>query len=327
VTTDPAGTGPTRDVVVLVGESVYDLSLSSRWLALALLGCGCNQLLGVHEFDKVDARVDLDAPSSGRCDPNKPFSTPTPIESSSINTAHTDIATDLSDDELTLYLTANTQQNSYLHMFQVMRVTPTSPWGARQEIYMPVPDDNTLSFGVSPSGLLAVSVSDRSANQTDLYVQTRANVVAAFGAPTSITTINQAGTGEATPRLTRAGTTLYLDSDRTGSGGGRDLWRSSYVSGGFTAPEPVSELNTAVDETGALLTSDELTLYFVRGGDIFKATRGDAGAAFSIIEPVTELNTSLYEGPGALSPDGCHIYINRLSGIGPFDIFYAERPL
>lgn len=98
----------------------------------------------------------------------------------------------------------------------------------------------------------------------------------------------------------------------------------------FGETTPISALNSAEEEDDPSLSSDELTIYFERAGNIWRATRDDSSAPWDPPEPVAELS---YEGASdqdpTLSPDGRTLYLasDRPDSLaqGGHDIFVATR--
>ena len=67
---------------------------------------------------------------------------------------------------------------------------------------------------------------------------------------------------EREPALTSDGRTLVFASDRVGSRGGFDLFRTFREEGGWLEPEPLVGVNTRASERGPLLSADGFSLYF-----------------------------------------------------------------
>ncbi len=105
----------------------------------------------------------------------------------------------------------------------------------------------------------------------------------------------------------------------------------------LSAAASIAELNVpAIEDHGAVLTGDELTVYFesTRLGDTgcydtFVATRASVASSFGAATQVAELSTPACEFPTWVSADGCQILLtsNRPGGLGLNDIWLATRPL
>ncbi len=96
----------------------------------------------------------------------------------------------------------------------------------------------------------------------------------------------------------------------------------------FGAPTPVSALNTAVADTAARLSTDELSVYFARtlagNGEMFFASRATRTAPFGTPVALTALNTASSEGFPAISSDGLTLVFNSDPG-GNLDLFVSTR--
>ena len=101
----------------------------------------------------------------------------------------------------------------------------------------------------------------------------------------------------------------------------------------FGTPIALGGVNTQAVEQHPRLSPDELTLYFQRVDpdagdfDLFRATRGDAAAAFQSPSPISELDTPSDEADLTVSPDGLRAFFgsNRANGLGAYDIWQAQR--
>ncbi len=103
------------------------------------------------------------------------------------------------------------------------RATTAAPWSTPSTITeLETPGvENTPNLDAS--GLVLHFASDRGpGGDYDLYVATRPDVTAPFGAPRELTTVNTE-TRDADPWLSADGNTLYFESDATGK---TALWRS-----------------------------------------------------------------------------------------------------
>lgn len=263
-----------------------------------------------------------------RCDPQKPFGTPIAIDE--LNTAAEDMISDVSDDELTIYLGSN-RNGPGVRLFYATRDTPDSTWGAPQALF---PNDGGFddwSATVAPRGLTAVIASSRGSTSIDLYVATRTSTFQAFGDPAPATATNSTA-NEQSPHWTPDGTSLYFDSER---GGSRLMYRSKVQGSTLGPAEPVAELNDIGTFNGVpVLSKDELTIYFASNrppttdeGDIYVATRKKKGDPFGEIKRVDNVYfDGAVDAPGHITEDGCRLYMGSFRS-GNFDIYVAKRPL
>jgi hypothetical protein len=98
----------------------------------------------------------------------------------------------------------------------------------------------------------------------------------------------------------------------------------------FSAPQPVTALNTEESEDDPMLTGDMLEIYFERSGDIWRATRSSTAESWSAPQPVAELNTvdNVDATPG-ISSAGLLIFLDSTrthsSAKGKTDLYVASR--
>lgn len=168
----------------------------------------------------------------------------------------------------------------------------------------------------------------------DIYRATRASVTDPWGAGSVVTQLS-GGSGETTPEVSNDGLTMFIASDRAGAGvcGDQDLWVAIRAdrSANWNPPTHVPELCSAMSDTGATLSGDQLTIAFAshRTGslglaDMYVATRTTTASTWSNPLPITGLNTSFTDADPVLSPDGLTLYFfsNRN---GPVHLFVATR--
>ena len=127
---------------------------------------------------------------------------------------------------------------------------------------------------------------------------------------------------------------IIFSSDRKGSQGGKDLWRTRRLPDGrWSQPEPLTELNTPYDEDAPLIIGD--TLYFASnrpqslgGYDLFRSIR--QGNRWSTPERLPKpFNTSAHDiYLFWLNPDSAFISSDRMNGLGKMDIYLiVKEPL
>jgi len=105
----------------------------------------------------------------------------------------------------------------------------------------------------------------------------------------------------------------------------------------FTSIAPITELNSAKDESSMSLTSDGLEIVFASnrsGGhgalDLWLATRDSLDEPFGAPVNLDELNSNQDDSRPALSHDGLVLYYNYAAseeGGGAADIWVATRCL
>jgi hypothetical protein len=172
-----------------------------------------------------------------------------------------------------------------------------------------------------------------------VWSATRVNPVADFDPP-KIQGLFAIDSGtEGAPYLHPGGRSLYFTSNARGGKGGLDIFVAKLDALGFaTAIDNVDAINSASDENMAVVSLDDLALYFGRpsaGGDrdIWLSTRATPADAFGPPSLVTELSGATDEWPSWISDDRCRLYFvsNRdsgadASGIAAYRLWVAERP-
>jgi Tol biopolymer transport system component len=281
-----------------------------RFGLLALLSCvSCG-----NGFPTLKTGSDAGADSGAACDPTKPFGVPTLIPMS--DPGPFDLSPYLSDDELTMYFTgARDDASTITDVFVTSRPTTTSSFGVVTLVSVSAPSPvNDNAPAISPDGLTLYFVSDRGGNNTnDIYVVTRPSPQSAWGAPTSLTSINDPTHNDGEPFPDRDGA-MWFGSDRAGS---YDIYVAAQTSGSFGAPVRVAELTSGADDTFPTLSADGLTMYFATtraaGTKIFAAQRDSKTVPFAPPSPVTELNLVAEQVPRWLSKDGCRLYFTQIA--------------
>ncbi|HTM23463.1 MAG TPA: hypothetical protein VL172_23230, partial [Kofleriaceae bacterium] len=109
--------------------------------------------------------------------------------------------------------------------------------------------------------------------------------------------------------------------------------------GTFDMPRLVQSVNEpGYEDWGAVLTADQLTVYFeslrlptLGAHDIYVAHRSTTADGFGDAEKVTELSTSYGEWPVWISADGCTMVFtsnrpNPNSNGGAYDLWITKKP-
>ena len=268
--------------------------------------------------------ADVATPDAGpACNPAADFGTPTPV--AEVNTADSDLVSDLSADERTIYVSTN-HGVSGVHIFYATRPSRAVPFGALVAL-LPLGAYDDWSIAVSSDRLTGILASDRSMTQTHLYLVTRSSVLSDFSPATMAAVVNS-GADDATPRWTADQSSLYFDSMR---GGDRDLYRAPVNAAGFGAPVAVTELNSPALEAAPLLSADERTIWFLStrapspDGDVWTATRASKSGPFGAPTRVASLSSTAIDAPAWISADGCTMYLSSTRNGGQYDAFVARR--
>ncbi len=147
-----------------------------------------------------------------------------------------------------------------------------------------------------------------------------------WGAVLPITELNTASV-ETDPAISSDGLELFFSSNRAGGVGGQDVWVARRTSGvlAFDAPTLVAELSTAQSEGGPHLTSDHLTIYFMRSAEIYRATRPDRASPFGAPVVDVGLSSAMPDVNPALSPDQLTAVVTRELTAGDRDLYLFTR--
>ncbi|MFN0247918.1 MAG: hypothetical protein ACKV2T_13600 [Kofleriaceae bacterium] len=159
-------------------------------------------------------------------------------------------------------------------------------------------DDREPWMSADGTTLLFSSTRTGSAG-ADIYLATRADNTVPFETPALVPALNSTS-GESGVSFSADNLTVYLNSNRTGTTGGIDVWRSTRTSTAapFAAPDKATLMafNTANDEHDVQLTSDGLSLYIALGRAsmpqrLAMATRPTAADVFTAHAVISELDT------------------------------------
>lgn len=88
----------------------------------------------------------------------------------------------------------------------------------------------------------------------------------------------------------------------------------------WSAPAPLTTLNSDVTEESPRLSANDLTMYFGREGQIYKTTRASLTSPWGAATAVTGLNTGTYEKWAAVCDNGYTIVSRQVTGQGQ-DLF------
>ena len=301
------------------------------------MGCG-----GVNQ-ERPDAAVDSstgtppdsippDAAPVPRCDPTKPFGTPTLIPD--INSSVRDQGAELIDDLTIIF--GSDRDNPTGALYMATRGSPASPFGAPA----PLTAINATGGATGPTltgdGLTMYYALTTNQDTGDIYVTRRTSKADAFGPGTPVMGLNST-VQDLDPFVTADGSALYFDSAR-GSTALHLYVAVRQADGSFGTPQALTNLNTNVTDGHPVLSHDGLTIYWsspradvgAKGGtDIWIATRPSTAGAFGAPTLVPELNSPSNESMSWISPDGCMVLLqsDRPGGLGTQDIYQATRPM
>jgi Tol biopolymer transport system component len=312
-------------------------------VAIALGGCGL--LTGIDDLvnvpDPLDASTSSeasaptpDAPTAPpRCDPEKPFETPTRVMDLSPEDGYEDGDARLSADERTVYFQSTRETDPVLH-----RVWVSTRRDADASFEPPtlIELESGVSFYapvVTPDGLTIVM--QRGKEGSTLVFATRPDPGAQFLNLQNVRGTNAPGEDERDPFLASDGRLLFA---RVSAQGADVYIAAGSFKSGFAATA-LARINSTSQERNPVLSADGRRLFFSSDRDsaagtrrIFTATREDPTAPFGEPTQVSELavpgGTHDYDAPTWISEDGCVLYLasNRGSAAGQAHIFVARRP-
>lgn len=317
-------------------------------LALALVGCGLltgiDDLANVPGFDASTTPSDSsslppdDTEAPARCDPNKPFGTPTRVTELSVDEEIEDSDARLSPDERTIYFQSTRETDPKAHRIWVAtRPDPDSKFETPTLIDLE-PGTSFYDPVVTSDGLAIIV--QRGNNGSKLQFSTRADPSAQFLPLQDVGGTDDPEQDERDPFLASDGRLLFTRMGPKGAPSPDLYIASGSINDGFTATA-LALVNTTSLERNPVLSSDGLRLFFSsdRNGAagtqrIFTASRDDPTAPFGEPTEVDELavvdGIHDYDAPTWISPDGCVLYLasNREgSGAqGTTHIFVARRP-
>jgi CubicO group peptidase (beta-lactamase class C family) len=273
-----------------------------------------------------------------KCDPTAPFDAPTPAFTGAMN------ADGLTFSPNGLFAFVSAKNGATYDIYASTRATLSDPFstpGLMAAMNFPATADQRAP-SLTPDGLT-------------LYFHTTAN-----GLPDIVSSTFDGGNGQWSNPTPVAGPwintsvadqdpfwfavpgglppLMFFASERP-DGAHRDLYQTTRVSGLFSEPLKLLNVNSPFEDYRPVLSPDGLTLFFASnrpggiagdtGGDVYVATRPDTGSAFNNAVNLATVNTSGVEFPVNISPDGCTLYYasNELNGFQQqnFRLYQAKR--
>jgi Tol biopolymer transport system component len=172
-------------------------------------------------------------------------------------------------------------------------------------------DDGTPLLSADGLSLYFYSTREGGLGDRDVWLATRADAAADFATATLVAGVNGPNMDHV-PWLSPDELTMLWATNRGGGVGELDIWiaRRNFRSDGFSNATPLSGVNSTVNEGRAILSNDELAIYFaserpggVGGMDLWVATRSDREDAFSEVTNLAGLNSSSLDQDPILSAD------------------------
>jgi len=292
--------------------------------------------------------VSVDPIAHPPCDRSKPFGPPTLVPGLATAVRAPSIAgLRLSPDQLTGYFQAGgSVGRSNQDIYVATRPTVGAPFTdatpiAGPEINTDTDDEQTPA--VSGDGLTLVfarsvhGIGFRTLSR--LFYTARASASSAFAGPRPLANF---AVGDTNPFLREDGLVLYITYVPTsaGDGGNFDIYRSFWNGSDFGPPIEATDLNTSFKDYAAVVTPDDLTVYFGSdrpdpqskgNGDIWVATRTSPVQPFSTPAIVPEVSSALPEAPTYVTRDGCALYYSIFTDDaehpdGVYAEYVAEKP-
>jgi len=200
-----------------------------------------------------------------------------------------------------------------------------SLWTTAKSIGKPVNSlANDAVIGISSSGSTMYVFADM--NNGDIFTSEKDSL--GWGEPLRFASEITSEKRETSPCFSADGRTMYFISDRTGSLGGNDIFKSNLQTDGiWTTPENLGgTINTSHDEISLFLSGD--TLFFSSGGhktmggfDIFRTVKKDSGT-WSVPENMGIPTNSPADDFFYIRSNGTqYLSSSRLGGMGGSDIF------
>jgi hypothetical protein len=266
------------------------------------------------------------------CDVTADFLPPEPIPGAS--STSNDIQATLIDDQ-TLYFTSDRAGATGAYdLWTATRATPADAW--TDAAALGGFDTAAIEVGAYLTGnqkkmFYAVG------SPAEIYLATRASAMVGFSSGAPVDAVNDSTYDDGDVSVTADGGLMYFASNRN-TANGYDIY-VSVRSGNddYGDPEPVTEVNTTVQDAHPRISPDGLTLYWSSmrtdggaegGNDIWMATRASVDDDFSGVTRVDALSTASNESPTWVSADGCAVYLqsNRTGTMGGQDLWEAKKP-
>jgi Tol biopolymer transport system component len=266
--------------------------------------------------------------------PASAFSFPTIM--TAINSAGDDFGPDVTDGQLSLYLTSDRVggYGSY-DIYMSDRASQTEEWGTPVNLGTNINttfDDREAT--VSSDGLTLIFSSNRDGSY-DLYTSTRNSVSDAWGPATNMgNTLNSADGIDSAPSLSEDELTLVFVSNRPGGSGALDLYVTTRTSTSdvWSAPTNLGTgVNSDAPDAAPDISCDGLRIYFhsVRNGnpDIWMTERSSFTDSWSTPTVVpTPVSTDNSELSPSISADESTLYFSsNRAGSSLADIWQVTR--
>lgn len=193
-----------------------------------------------------------------RATANDPWGSPAAV--TELSGAAATFSPEITGDGLTMYLTRRTNPTTQEDIYLSTRPDRQTAWSAPAKVTELSTNGIELA-ATATDDLRTLVMSQYLSGQSDLFMYTRAATTDPWGTPTSLDTVNSA-LDDSNPMLSPDQKTLYFGST---IGGGGDLYVATRATtaDAFSAPQPISELNSDFNFDGEPWVSrDGRDIYF-----------------------------------------------------------------
>jgi hypothetical protein len=267
-----------------------------------------------------------------------PFGPPTPVNELAASSGE-DYKPTLTADMLEIYFLSNRPggPGGGGDVWRAIRANPGDPWGQPGCVLEVSSPNHETSPAVSGDGLTLWVSSDRPGGKGDLdiWVSSRADRKAAWSSPTEVAELSSSAADIPRPPG-QFGLVMPLAMAPISTDASQPYYHTYTASrltigGLWTAPSPLSSVDTANTDTDGFLTDDGLSFYFSSDRNspghqrMFAATRTDLRSSFASFTYLRELTGSgLQDRDPWLSLDGHQMYFSS-DRSGTLKIYRAVR--
>ena len=268
-----------------------------------------------------------------------------------INTALEEYWPVLTADDQTLYFTRRVKldSNKQYHIFNFnedvyLSTYENGNWTKAVSIpgFLNSPNLNEGALSITPDGkqmylTICSERDDVGYGSCDIYVSD--NKDGKWTAPKNLGDVINSRYKETQPSITFDGKTLYFSSDRDGTFGRLDIWKSTKNENGkWTEPVNLGRaINTVGNEQSPFIHPDNKTLYFssvnrigMGGSDLYVAKKGIDGNFYEIKNLGYPINTENEEIALFVDASGKKAYFSsstNAKGFGLLDIYSFDLPV
>jgi hypothetical protein len=295
---------------------------------LLLASCGARITGNAADQEIRDAAIAPDAPTSPGpvIDASSlgPWLAPAAVTPAATPATEDDVT--LSSDALELVFAVADAGGNKKHLFYTQRTAIGAPWATARPLFNTAASEETPRFSTD-NRTLYFATNPTAGNDLDVYFSTRQAAGATqWSAPKLFTGFNTAATEKWFAPCSDKHYVI-VQSSADASATDTDLFEGT-IDGGLA--QPITQLNTIANETGAFLTADCLTLYFASFRTaperIFVSHRATVASPWQLPAEIDDFKlggTDNQEDPW-VSPDG-HTFAFASNAAGNKDIYLSTR--